>query len=56
MVSRRLRCGSENPAVFRGGYYQFAISVTDVPEQGVLSLSGLGGLAFLWYRRKSKAA
>jgi len=34
---------------------QFAINVTDVPEPGVLGLFGLGGLAFLWHHRKSKA-
>jgi hypothetical protein len=32
----------------------FAINVTDAPEPGVLSLFGLGGLAFLWHLRKSK--
>jgi hypothetical protein len=37
------------------GYAQYAINVTDVPEPGVLGLSALGGLAFLWHHRKSKA-
>jgi hypothetical protein len=35
---------------------QFAINVTDAPEPGVLGLFALGGLAFLWHRRKTKAA
>ena len=35
---------------------QFAINATAVPEPGVLGLIGLGGLAFLWHRRQSKAA
>ena len=34
---------------------QFAINATAVPEPGVLGLFGLGGLAFLWHRRKMKA-
>ena len=34
-------------------YPQYAITVTDVPEPGVLSLFGWGGVAFLWHRRKS---
>jgi hypothetical protein len=38
-----------------GDYAQYAINVTDVPEPGVLGLSALGGLAFLWHHRKSKA-
>ena len=37
------------------GNFQFAIDVTAVPEPGGLSLFGLGGLGFLWYRRKAKA-
>jgi hypothetical protein len=36
-------------------FTQFAINVTDAPEPGVLGLFGLGGVAFLWHRRKSKA-
>jgi hypothetical protein len=36
-------------------FTQFAINVTDAPEPGVLGLFGLGGVAFLWYRRKTKA-
>ena len=36
-------------------FTQFAINVTDAPEPGVLGLFGLGGLAFLWHRRKMKA-
>jgi hypothetical protein len=31
------------------------ISMYAVPEPGILSLLGLGGLAFLWHRRKAKA-
>jgi len=38
-----------------GDYAQFAIDATPVPEPGVLGLFGLGGLAFLWHRRNSKA-
>ena len=34
---------------------QFAINATAIPEPGVLSLFALGGLAFLWHRRKTKA-
>jgi hypothetical protein len=37
------------------GIAQFAITVTGVPEPSVLGLLGLGGLAFLWHHRKSKA-
>jgi hypothetical protein len=37
-------------------FTQFAITVTDVPEPGVLGLFGLGGLAFLWHRRKASFA
>jgi PEP-CTERM motif len=33
---------------------QFAINATAIPEPGVLGLLGLGGLAFLWHRRKAK--
>jgi hypothetical protein len=33
-------------------YSQFAINATAIPEPGVLGLLGLGGLAFLWHRRK----
>ena len=36
-----------------GDYAQYAINVTDVPEPGVLGLFSLGGVAFLWHRRKS---
>jgi hypothetical protein len=34
---------------------QFAINAIPIPEPGFLSLFGLGGLAFLWHRRKAKA-
>jgi hypothetical protein len=37
------------------GIAQFAINATAIPEPGVTSLWGLGGLAFLWRRRKTKA-
>jgi hypothetical protein len=37
---------------FVGGPDQFAITVTDAPEPGILGLLGLGGLAFLWHRRR----
>jgi hypothetical protein len=37
------------------GIAQFAINATAVPEPDVLSLFGLGGLGFLWHRRKAKA-
>jgi hypothetical protein len=33
---------------------QFAINATAVPEPNILSLLGLGGLGFLWHRRKAK--
>ena len=33
----------------------FALNATTIPEPGVLSMLGLGGLAFLWHRRKAKA-
>jgi hypothetical protein len=36
------------------GFPQFAINAIPVPEPGVLGLFGLGGLFFLWHRRKSK--
>jgi hypothetical protein len=36
-------------------FSQFAINATPIPEPGVLGLLGLGGLAFLWHRRKVKA-
>ncbi len=36
-------------------FSEFAINATPIPEPGVLSLFGLGGLAFLWHRRKAKA-
>lgn len=34
---------------------QYAITATPMPEPGVLSLFALGGLGFLWQRRKAKA-
>jgi hypothetical protein len=37
------------------GNPQFAINATAIPEPGVLGLFGLGGLAFLWHRRKAKS-
>jgi hypothetical protein len=37
------------------GIAQFAINATAIPEPGVLSLFGLGGLGFLWHRRKARA-
>jgi hypothetical protein len=37
-------------------YPQFTINATPVPEPDFLSLFGLGGLFFLWHRRKVKAA
>jgi PEP-CTERM motif len=33
---------------------QYAINATAIPEPGVLGLLGLGGLCFLWHRRKVK--
>jgi len=33
-------------------YPQYAIDATAVPEPGALSLLGLGGLCFLWHRRR----
>jgi hypothetical protein len=41
--------------VLSGAYTQFAINATAIPEPGVLSLFVLGGLGFLWQRRKAKA-
>jgi hypothetical protein len=39
---------------FLGGFYpQYAINAEGVPEPGVLSLFVLGGLCFLWHRRKA---
>ena len=38
-----------------GDYVQFSINATPIPEPGVFALLGLGGLAFLWHRRKVKA-
>lgn len=38
-----------------GNFPQYALNATAVPEPGVLSLFGLGGLGFLWQRRKAKA-
>jgi hypothetical protein len=38
-----------------GGYAQFAISATDVPEPSALRLLALGGVLFLRHRRKAKA-
>ena len=39
-------------SLISGDYGQFAINATAIPEPGVLGLFGLGGLAFLWHRRK----
>jgi hypothetical protein len=36
-------------------YSQYAINATPIPEPNVLGLLGLGGLTFLWHRRKAKA-
>ena len=33
---------------------QFAINATAIPEPGALSLFALGGLGFLWHRRKER--
>jgi hypothetical protein len=33
---------------------QFAINATAVPEPSILGLFALGGLGFLWHRRKAK--
>jgi hypothetical protein len=38
-----------------GNLAQFAINATAIPEPSVLGLFGLGGLAFLWHRRKAKS-
>jgi hypothetical protein len=37
------------------GIAQIAINATPIPEPGVLGLVGLGGLAFLWHRKKARA-
>jgi hypothetical protein len=37
-----------------GIYPQFAINGTAVPEPGVFSLFALGGLGFLWHRRRQR--
>jgi len=42
-------------AAISGTYPQFAINATAVPEPGVLGLFVVGGLGFLWHRRKAKA-
>jgi hypothetical protein len=39
-----------------GIYAQYALNATPIPESDFLSLFGLGGLFFLWHRRKAKAA
>jgi hypothetical protein len=36
-------------------FSEFAINATAIPEPGDLDLFSLGGLAFLWHRRKAKA-
>ena len=41
--------------VISGDYAQFAINAVVAPEPGALGLFGLGGLTFLWHRRKAKA-
>ncbi len=33
-------------------YSQFALNATAIPEPSVLSLFGLGGLGFIWHRRR----
>jgi hypothetical protein len=38
------------------GNLQFAVNATPIPEPGVLSLSALSSLVFLWQRRKAAAA
>ncbi len=38
-----------------GIYGQFGINATAIPEPGIISLCALGGLGFLWQRRKTKA-
>jgi hypothetical protein len=40
----------------RSDAFQMAIYATAVPEPSVAGLLGLGGLGFLWHRRKAKAA
>jgi hypothetical protein len=40
---------------FRDQFFQFAIYATPIPEPATCALFGLGSLAFLWHRRKSKA-
>jgi hypothetical protein len=37
-----------------GDYPQYAINAIPIPEPGVLGLFGVGGLGFLWHRRKAK--
>jgi hypothetical protein len=46
---------SWSPNLGSGHYSQFAINATAIPEPGSFCLLGLGGLAFLWHRRKAKA-
>jgi len=41
--------------LYNSGAPQFVITATAIPEPGVLSSLGLGGLCFLWHRRKAKA-
>ena len=43
---------SWSPNLSSGHYAQFAINATAIPEPGVIGVLGLGGLAFLWHRRK----
>jgi hypothetical protein len=52
-----VECKSANGSSWYGvGIYgQFAIDATAVPEPGVLSLLAMGGLGFLWHRRKAGA-
>lgn len=45
---------SWSPNLVSGHYAQFAINATAIPEPGIFSLLGLGGLAFLWHRRKAR--
>ncbi len=44
-----------NWGIIAGEFPQYAINATAIPEPGVLSLFGLGGLAFLCHRRKARA-
>src|SRR5208282_395898 len=44
------RTTSDNPSA-GGENLVMAVDATAIPEPGVLSLFGLGGLAFLWQRR-----